>query len=273
MKKFIVISVLCVLVSCSPKTFTVIQVADAQLGFDAAVKGSKPGATYVNDLTYEMEYLTKVVEKLNEIKPDVVVFTGDQVHLPKDAEQKDSFNKIVSQIDKSIKVFYLPGNHDVSFGDGAVDSTPFTDYFGEDRFVYSLRGITLVGVNSNLIMFGDPTEAEQKEWMENELSKGRSEDVKLVFGHHPFFVNDIEEEDSYHQIPKAKRTDYFKMFSENGVDAIYAGHLHESALGEYEGIPMRTTTSSAYQLGESKPSIRLITIKNAEIIIDELLVL
>ena len=43
-----------VLFSCSDKPYVVVQVADAQLGFDAAVKASLPGAEYVNDLTFEV---------------------------------------------------------------------------------------------------------------------------------------------------------------------------------------------------------------------------
>ena len=248
---------------------TIIQVADAQLGFDVAVKGQVPGAEYVNDLTYEIEYLTKAVQKINNLMPDVVVFTGDQVHLPNDAEQWENFLKIASQINESIKVFYLPGNHDVLIGGNVVNYSPFTNALGEDRFVYEDKGVMLLGINSSLIMAGDESEAQQKEWMAEQLSKGDPDDVKLVFGHHPFFVENIDEEDTYHQLPKAKRMEYFDIFTANGVDALYAGHLHESASGEYQGIKVRTTTSSAYQLGASKPSLRKITIGNGTTICDE----
>ena len=83
MKKIILsLLVIAVSLSCSNKQFVVVQVADAQLGFDAAVKGSLPGAEYVNDLSFEEEYLRRAVMAINELKPDAVVFTGDQVHLP-----------------------------------------------------------------------------------------------------------------------------------------------------------------------------------------------
>lgn len=271
MKKLLLLCTILAAASCSPKIFSIVQIADAQLGFDAAVKGQKPGATYVNDLTYEKEYLTKAVQEINRIKPDVVVFTGDQIHLPDDVEQQENFKAIASRIDRSVKVFYLPGNHDVVYSNGNVDSTPFTDLYGEDRFVYSVPGITLLGINSNLIMYNDPSEAQLKEWMEAELAKGKAENVKLIFCHHPFFVENIDEGDGYYQIPKAKRQAYFEMFSAAGVDAIYAGHLHYGASGEYYGIPMVTTTSVAYQLGDSRPSIRLITITDGKTVVDELL--
>jgi hypothetical protein len=50
------------------------------------------------------------------------------------------------------------------------------------------------------------------------------------------------------------------MFSQTGLDVVYAGHKHDTCHSEYAGIPMRTTTSSAYQLGASNSSIRVITV-------------
>ena len=88
MKKciYIILAVLMAM-ACTNKPIVIVQIADAQLGFDAAVKGSKPGAEYVNDLTFEVECLKAAVAKVNELKPDIVVFTGDQVHLPCNNEQ------------------------------------------------------------------------------------------------------------------------------------------------------------------------------------------
>jgi hypothetical protein len=59
------------------------------------------------------------------------------------------------------------------------------------------------------------------------------------------------------------------MFAEMSVDAVYAGHLHDSSSSEFHGIPMKTATSVAFQLGKSKPSIRVITV-DRETVVDEL---
>ena len=68
MKKLIVLALaLFVLLSCAEKSYVIVQIADSQLGFDAAVKAQEPGAEYVNDLTYEAEYLRKAVAKINEL--------------------------------------------------------------------------------------------------------------------------------------------------------------------------------------------------------------
>ncbi|MBQ2874101.1 MAG: metallophosphoesterase, partial [Bacteroidales bacterium] len=126
--------------SCADKPYVIIQIADSQLGFTAADKSQKEGTDYVNDLTYEIECLTKAVAMVNEMKPDAVVFTGDQVNRHYDAEQWDAFAAVIADIDPSVKVLHIPGNHDVMISEGAVDSSPFTDRSGDDRFVVCERG-------------------------------------------------------------------------------------------------------------------------------------
>lgn len=258
------------LIGCSEKPYVIVQIADAQLGFTAADKSQREGTEYVNDLTYEIDCLTKAVSMVNEIKPDAVVFTGDQVNRCNDFEQWDAFAKVISEIDPSIKVFHIPGNHDVMISEGKVDSTPFADRYGEDRFLHVDRGVRMVGINSNLIKYNDPAEADQIEWMKKSLAKDSNDQVTIVFSHHPFFLKDIDEDDGYFQIQKAKRQDYFNICTTLGVNALYAGHLHNNSEGSYEGLPVSTTTSVAFQIGPAQPSIRVIKVQNG-MVSDELL--
>ena len=264
MKKLFILVAL-IAAACTPKTLTIVQVADAQLGFDAAIKGQQPGAVYVNDLSYEAEYLRKAVAMINELSPDVVIYTGDQVNIVDNEEQWQLFTDIISGIDTDILQLHIPGNHDVAHLDGKVDSAPFVQRFGSDRFVSDHGDVRLVGINSNLIKYDDPAESEHREWLETVLSETPAENVKIIFSHHPFFITDVDEEDSYFPIQRAKRRDYFDMFAASGVDVVLAGHLHDNRAGEYEGILMLTTTSSGYQLGDGPASIRVITIKDGQV--------
>lgn len=268
MKRLLFIFVAAMMTACAADPYVIVQVADAQLGFTAADVSQKEGTEYVNDLTYESECLKRAVEVINDIRPDAVVFTGDQVNRAADEEQWTVFAEIISNIDKSVNVFHLPGNHDVVISEGNVDSTPFTSRYGEDRFVFSERGVRLAGINSNLIKYDDPREAEQMEWLSEALQK-EDDEVSIVFAHHPFFMSDIDEEDGYFQIQKAKRHGYFDLFEDKGVDAVYAGHRHNNAEGTYGTMPVRTTTSVAFQIGEARPSIRVITVSDGTIL-DEL---
>lgn len=264
MKKLIIlIAVLLVILACSPKTYTIIQIADAQLGFDAAVKGQMPGAEYINDLTFETDCLKRAAEQISKEQPDMIVFTGDQIHRPLDQEQWDAFAELLALLPETAMVKHLPGNHDVLISEGKVDSAPFTSRYGDDRFVYLEDGICVIGLNSNLIMYNDPSEQEQYEWLKSTLEETGRNTVKVIFCHHPFFVVDIDEDD-YHSIPKDKRRKYFDLFADNGVSAVYAGHLHRGSEGEYRGVAMKTTTSAAYQLGQDKASVRCIVMTSDE---------
>ena len=249
-----------ILWGCAEKPFVIVQIADAQLGFTAADRSQQDGTEYVNDLSYEVECLTKAVAIVNEMKPDVVVFTGDQVNRANDAEQWDTFSQVISAIAPSVTVLHIPGNHDVNISEGSVDSTPFTCRYPADRFVHAERGVRIVGINSNLIKYNDPQEDAQIQWMKEVLAKESDNEVSILFSHHPFFLNEIDEEDGYFQIQKSKRQSYFDLCTQLGVDALYAGHLHNNSEGDYEGLPVRTTTSVAFQIGPEQPSIRIITI-------------
>ena len=273
MKKiFFAFCAVALLVSCADKPFVIVQMADTQLGFDAAVKGQVEGAVYVNDLSHELGYLRRSVAGVCEINPDMVVFTGDQVHVTQDAEQWGAFDDAISAIPAEVDVRHLPGNHDVLISESSVDSTPFTDRYGSDRFVYQDKKVCIIGLNTNLIKYNDPSEDEQYEWLKSVLESADDDLVKLVFCHHPFFMTDIEEEDSYFPIQKDKRKKYFDLFAQNGVSAVYAGHRHDGFDGEYMGVAMKTTASVGYRLGETPNSYRCIVIDKGQIVTDSLCV-
>lgn len=257
-KLFIGAAILLAAASCSPRTFSIVQIADAQLGFDAAVKGQEPGAIYVNDLTYEKECFERAAESIGGLNPDMIVFTGDQIHRPLDQEQWEAFGELLTLLPDNAVVKHLPGNHDLLISEGKVECTPFTSRYGEDRFVYKKGRFCIIGINSSLIKHNDPREEEQYEWLKATLEESGENTIKVIFCHHPFFVSDIEEEDGHVAIAKDKRKKYFDLFADNGVSAVYAGHLHHSAEGAYRGVAMKTTTSVGYQLGEDKASYRLI---------------
>lgn len=259
---FILLISLC---GCAREPYVIVQVADAQLGFAAADRCQREGVAFDNDVTYERECLLRAVVFINGLKPDAVVFTGDQVNYPDIPAQWEAFDEVASMIDEDIEVFHVPGNHDVLIKDSGVDSSPFTDRYGDDRFVHSERGVRMVGINTNLIQYDDDMEYDQIDWLEAVLEKPRKNDVTILFGHHPFFMTDIDEPDSYFPIKASRRREYFELFSVMDVDAVYAGHRHDTYDAEYDGIPMKTTTSVAYQIGNSRPSVRVITVRNGTV--------
>ena len=267
MRKIAFIIMLAVLAACTPQKLVIVQIADAQLGFMGSERAkAEQNPELANDLSYEVEYLKKAIEVVNGLKPDAVVFTGDQVHRAKNEDQWTTLLQTIAAIDPSVKQLHIPGNHDyIIKKNKIVDTSDYEKYFAEDRFVFSKNGVKLVGINSNLIKYDDSLETAQKEWIAKAVAKDKANEVTILFSHHPFFLNEIGEEDGYFQIQQAKRQEYFDLFVEKGVNALYAGHLHNCAGGNAYDIPVTTTTSIAYQIGESQPSIRIITVENGKV--------
>lgn len=58
-----------------------------------------------------------MVKKVNELRPDVVVLTGDLIDKDTKLTEKMSNNisSILSKIDPSIEKYAITGNHDVKF--------------------------------------------------------------------------------------------------------------------------------------------------------------
>ena len=264
--RFLVFIIGAVLAAGCSRPYVIVQVADVQMGFAAAAQAGKPGEELCDDWSFESDCLRKAVAMINDICPDAVVFTGDQVNVAGSAAQWDAFEEIAGQIRSEVKVLHLPGNHDVAVRGAEVCADEYTARCGADRFFYEDRGVRLLGINTNLIQHSLPQEAEQFAWLKNILENKRGkDDVAIVFGHHPFFLNDIDEPDSYFPIGQSKRRMYFDLFAANGVDAVYAGHRHATFDADYSGIPMKTTTSAAFQIGGSKPSVRVIVVNKGQV--------
>ena len=257
-KLFLCIVMTAVLASCS-KPYVIVQIADVQLGFTAADRCKAEGRDFDDNVSYELSYLKKAVAKVNEINPDAVVFTGDQIHHPDNPVEWSAFKTAVSAMSKNVKVFHLPGNHDVHIWENDVEMATFEERFGKGSFEYEDGDVKLVGINTNFIKYGNQAENSQFEWLESVLVKKKGQ-TTLLFGHHPFFLEDIDEEEGYFQIQKNKRKLYFDMFRRHDVNGVFAGHLHDNATGEYKGIPSITTTSISVQIGDAKPAIRVITV-------------
>ena len=99
-----IISVVCFLlavfvshgIAADSAPFFFLQLSDPQFGFMDNNKS----------ISAETEAMNKAVTAINQLKPPFVVITGDFVNNSKSKEQ-------IAQIDPSVKVYMIPGNHDI----------------------------------------------------------------------------------------------------------------------------------------------------------------
>ncbi|MCT1904765.1 metallophosphoesterase [Oceanobacillus sojae] len=75
--------------------FKIVQFSDTHLGFH-----------------YEIEQLESLVSKINNLKPDIILFTGDLVDDPNNYHWNDKLIQLLQQLDAPEGKFWIYGNHD-----------------------------------------------------------------------------------------------------------------------------------------------------------------
>lgn len=235
----------------SSDPFFIIQVTDPQFGMYEADKG----------FSKETELYEKAVDAINKLNPDFVVLTGDLVNKKDDRAQVTEFKRITAKIKKEIPVYYSPGNHDIGQPTTQKDIDTFISDYGHDRFSFKHKKSLIIGINSCLIKSNTPVlEEAQFEWLKKELNKGKKAKNVILFTHYPFFINSFDEADQYFNIAVETRNRYLNLFKEYGVDAVFAGHLHNNGQGKYGDMQMITTSAVGKPLGKAESGIRVIKV-------------
>ena len=225
-----------------------IQISDPQIGFQ------EDG---VRESTILLE---KTVEVINKLSPDFVVVTGDMVNTPGDSLQLATYFNCLNKVASDIPIYHIPGNHDIK-GTSEASIQAYIDRFGYERFSFTKRGYTFIGINTCPIKSGDQkAEHKQFEWLKEELDKAGHSCYKIIFTHCPIAVKDIDEEDGYMNFPKELREKYMNLFKTYNVSLVLSGHLHNNARCMDEGIELITSGPCGKPLGTGKSGITIVHI-------------
>ena len=238
------------------KPWFFIQVTDPQFGM------------FENNKSFEKEtaLYDKAVSEINKLHPDFVVVTGDLVHDGKDEAEIAEFKRITAKINNDIPVYVTPGNHDLGQEPTEQSINTFIKNYGYDRFSFKHKGSLVIGFNSSLIKNDLPKlENQQLRWLEKQFRKGKNADHIILFCHYPFFIQSVDEPEGYSNISVEKREKYIRLFKENGVDAIFSGHLHKNKVNNVDGIQWITTSAVGKPLGDDPSGIRVVKVFNDRI--------
>ncbi len=171
-----------------------------------------------------------------EPAPAFVVHLGDIVHpmpgLPVFGEAVRRFKEIAAPL--RMPLHLVPGNHDV--GDKAVDWMPadivtsayiaqYHDAFGEDYYAFDCGPLRGVVIDALLIKSGLPEEAAQRAWLEAELKAATGRRI-FAFIHYPPYVLSADERSTYDNIDQPGRAWLLGLLETHGVEAMFAGHVH-----------------------------------------------
>lgn len=172
-----------------------------------------------------------------EIRPDLVINTGDVVILNPDSDKdREAAWRLHREIEAPLLV--IPGNHDV----GECADEPwmgleitrervagFTRTWGPDRFFMLGSAATssadwaFIGINSERMSSGLPEEDEQWEWLTGVAEQVRGKSV-MLFLHKPLWFPGGSR--SGITIAAADRQRLLSLFAGARLRAVANGHLH-----------------------------------------------
>lgn len=165
------------------KPITVAVFADTHFGFQ-----------------YDLDDFEKVIKKINENPPDLLLFAGDLIDNLNEYDGSPSqISEALSRMDANVGKYAVFGNHD--YGGGAEHEYEDIMKAGgfkvlvNETITFQDYNFRLIGIDDLLIGYGDPSVAEQVD----------SDMYNLVLCHEPDIVDKI---------------------SEANVDYMLAGHTH-----------------------------------------------
>jgi len=255
-----------------------IQMADPQFGMfssisklteEEAISRSREGLTlrYVEQefdgFAPETQLFSKAIRYANEYKPDFVVMCGDMVHEADSEDQRNELFRITSQLNKDIPIYWVAGNHDVGNTPTASTLNAYRELYGKDNYAFQMENYYFIAINSSVC--SDPSLVPE-EWdsligfLEIELKKASNMNAihKVVFLHHPLFLETSDEQDNYFVIPFQRRQEIISLLDQNKASAVFSGHLHRNNYRNIKGIEYVSTGPVGYPLADDPSGIRIV---------------
>ena len=229
-------------------TLRIAHLTDPQLGFG-------PGGFDDDLAAFKTE-----INNVNALRPDLVVIAGDMVNRM-DSTSVARFKEAASAIEAP--VVYTPGNHDISEPCTPKGLAKYRDAFGPDFSVLKLAGgRTLIAFNS-LLMRGGP--ADETERAASQLRAALNEahgegSAVILLGHVPPFARSIDEDDAYHNLPKAIRKPLLECAADAGTILWLCGHTHKTHRNDYEGIAILNPENTSCNFDKRPRGFRMLTI-------------
>ncbi|HHE37629.1 MAG TPA: hypothetical protein ENL20_03535 [Candidatus Cloacimonetes bacterium] len=178
--------------------------------------------------TEEQPYVFyKVLDKINELEPDLVFSTGDIIIGYTEDRQKlskmyDDFEEVVAKI-MDFPLYIVPGNHD----NVDVDSlkNEFTDRFGPTFQSIKYENSYFIILSSEEPDQENQIIGKQKVWLQNELRKAQAYEHIFVLVHQPLYPKIEHIGRSLDKFPE-ERDELAELLKKSKVDMVFAGHIH-----------------------------------------------
>ena len=262
------------------KNVSFVQMADPQFGMYSSVSKFSDAdkaerrerginieytGPILEGLAKETSLFTEAIETANKISPDFVVICGDMVHNSDSDEQFQELIRISRLLNEDIKLYWVAGNHDVGDKPTRAGLAQYKEQFGEYNYSFQEENCYFIVLNSSICY--DPGSVPD-EWdilisfLEKELQIAASvqQRHKIIFMHHPLYLNDPNEGDNYFVIPLARRAKIIDLITEYDVRAVFTGHLHKNNYKKIGNTELVSTGPVGFPLGEDPSGIRHVRV-------------
>ena len=198
---------------------------------------------------------------------------GDLIDDPNVEDQIGEFLEITSSIDRGIAVRWAPGNHDIAddYTAPTEDSIQaYRDVFGPDHYSFRMSDTLFVVMNTPVI---DHPEHVSHEWeaqlafLTDELAHASKSNLDhiIVVGHHPLFVSEPNEPDTYWNLPLERRRVILDLLHGAGVRYGFAGHWHRNAIAIDGPFTQVTSGPVGYPLGDDPSGYRVVDVSSTAV--------
>ncbi len=178
-----------------------------------------------------------VAEQVAEENPDFIVYLGDFIYDAENVAGWDAFFEATSTMLANTVLFTVMGNHE-AYSPVYFANFNLPAYY---RFTWGTAGFTVLDTNYR-------ADYElQATWLADELSasKGR----EFVFYHHPAYTTDDRNYGGWQQ----PREYWEDIFVDNGVNAVFSGHVHAYERYKVRGIDFLVAGTGGGMLTELRP--------------------
>ncbi len=222
----------------------------------------------VEGFEWDAARYAEAIDVANAMRPDFVVVGGDMIDDLSNAAQLEELMRITARLDRDIPIRWVPGNHDIALDTvvpTAHDIEKYRELFGADYYSFDRGTARLIVMNTVVIDHPEHVPDaldEQLEWLRFELARARADGAGhvVLLGHHPLFTGHADEEDTYWNLPQARRRVLLDLIHAHGVRIAFAGHWHRNSLafdGEFE---MVTSGPVGYPLGDDPSGYRVVDV-------------
>ncbi len=210
---------------------------------------------------FQESMFSKVIDEVNEIKPDAILITGDLTNEGLISEY-EKCKKLISKLDCK-KIFTISGNHDYRNSGYLV----FKKFFPFETINELGNDVVLVTVGTAR---PDRNEGEvgyrQNLWLERTMKKYQNKVKILAMHHHLVGIPDTGSD----RVTVIDAGDVLRTILDTNVELVLCGHKHRPWIWNFKGLSIVNagTTSSDRTRGLFENTYNIITIEKKKIQVD-----